>query len=76
MNVSQDAGAGVDLSKYTWPSPENMVVHAHADGDWGGVQFRVADAPPRGKFGHQSLNFSIGGFQQARGARHVKNRFT
>ena len=83
VNVTQDAGTGVDLSKYTWTAPENIVVHAHADGDWGGVQFRVADAP-HGKFERvrnrnpnveskqnhrQILNFSIGGFQQARGAR-------
>ena len=30
VNVSQDAGTGVNLAKYKWPSPENMVVHAMA----------------------------------------------
>ena len=99
VNVSQDAGTGIDLRTYTWQDAQNIVVHAMADGEWGGTQFRVAHAPD-GAFGNNlnaNLNanlkansnanaednanvdaaaakdpvlpFSIGGFQQARGAR-------
>jgi hypothetical protein len=37
VDPTQDAGNGVDLSKYTWTDAENMVVHAMADGEWGGA---------------------------------------
>ena len=69
VNTSQDAG--VDMSKYTWKDATSMVVHAMADGEWGGVQFKVSgatkNAAPK-KDGNPVLNFSYGGFQQARGA--------
>ena len=71
LDPSQDAG--VDISKYTWKDAANMVVHAMADGEWGGVQFKVsAAAKAQGlgpkEDGNPILNFSHGGFQQARGA--------
>ena len=71
LDTTQDAG--VDISKYTWKDAANMVVHAMADGEWGGVQFKVSGAAKAEGVGPQQdgnpiLNFSHGGFQQARGA--------
>jgi hypothetical protein len=50
-----------------------QVVHAMADGEWGGVQFKVDGAAKTqgqgpSQDGNPILNFSHGGFQQARGA--------
>jgi len=39
-----------------------------ADGEWGGTQFRVASAKKAAGSGNPQLTFSMGGFQQARGA--------
>ena len=79
--MSQDAG-GPDLASYKWEDASDIVVHAHADGDWGGCQYRVKRRSykvsteiqtDRGSEtatnGTVTLEFSIGGFQQARGAR-------
>ena len=76
VNVSQDAGAGVDLAKYTWEDASDVVMHAMADGEWGGCQFKVAKRDYKITTTAASdttknpvLGFSMGGFQQARGAR-------
>merc|ERR1719453_1087461 len=44
VDTTQDAGS-LDLSSLKWHSPGDIVVHAMADGEWGGCQFRVADVP-------------------------------
>eukprot|EP00039_Didymoeca_costata_P024282 m.9868 g.9868 ORF g.9868 m.9868 type:complete len:1044 (+) comp4155_c0_seq1:84-3215(+) len=64
VNVSQ----APDLPKYKWQSPADMVVHAMADGEWGGCQFRVSSVSPNYSGANPLLNFSYGGWQQARGA--------
>ena len=77
VDTTQDAGAGIDLASYTWADASSIVVHAMADGEWGGTQFRVANAsrPPTAS-ANATLAFSHGGFQQARGATLTgKNRF-
>merc|ERR1711881_515405 len=43
VNVTQDAGA-LDLRSLNWENSGDIVVHAMADAEWGGCQFRVANA--------------------------------
>ena len=55
-------------SDWAWPDASQVVVHAMAVGEWGGVQFRVASVTPAAQAGKSILKFSHGGYQQARGA--------
>ena len=68
--IEVEASQHPDIAGYNWTDASSVVVHAMADGEWGGTQFRVqaagntlgpSNANPR-------LNFSMGGFQQARTA--------
>ena len=70
LDVSQDTGTGSPhLADLTFKDPEHIVVHAMADGQWGGTQFRVRAATPGATVKQPPiLNFSHGGYQQARGA--------
>ena len=65
IDLTQDAG--VDMSQYTWADADQVVVHAMADGEWGGTQFQVA-SQSKSADGNPVLAFAYGGFQQARGA--------
>jgi hypothetical protein len=64
-------------STYKWTDADQVVVHAMAVGEWGGVQFRLKSATPAGAGGKTDLSFSHGGYQQARGAafRHGSSRY-
>ena len=42
IEVDSTQDAGVDMSKYTWKDADKIVVHAMADGEWGGTQFKVS----------------------------------
>ena len=55
------------MAGYSWRDADQVVVHAMADGEWGGTQFQVASATVS-KGANPILNFSMGGFQQARTA--------
>ena len=58
-----------DLDGKSWQDDaEQIVVHAMADGEWGGVQFAVSNATFDAQTGDTTLVFSKGGWQQARGA--------
>ena len=78
---SQDAGSK-PLKSLAWSDAAQgqIVVHAMADGEWGGVQFKVSNATKLPN-GDATLAFSEGGWQQARGANlhasagRVGNRF-
>lgn len=68
--IEVEASQHPDIAGYNWTDASNVVVHAMADGEWGGTQFRVQAA---GKTlgpsnSNPRFNFSMGGFQQARGA--------
>jgi hypothetical protein len=74
LDATQDTGTA-NITDYKWPDPSQVVVHAMADGEWGGTQFRVR-AASKAASGNSILNFSHGGYQQARGATlYQKNRF-
>ena len=61
-------GRNAHMAGYTWRDADLVVVHAMADGEWGGTQFRVASATTSQQGANNPiLNFSMGGFQQARG---------
>eukprot|EP00756_Hemistasia_phaeocysticola_P061759 Hpha_TRINITY_DN5172_c0_g1::TRINITY_DN5172_c0_g1_i1::g.193094::m.193094 len=81
VDTSQNAGWGADgpvnMSAYTWKDAASVVVHAMADGEWGGTQFQASSGTPAsGRGGNATLQFSYGGFQQARGATlYQRNRF-
>jgi len=68
VNVSQAAGPS-PLSELSFSNESfnGVVVHAMADGEWGGVQFEVAGASKLAS-GNGKLVFSRGGWQQARSA--------
>ena len=78
VRASQDAGssARTPLGNLTWRDAPGTVVHAMADGEWGGVQFEVgsaeavvaADAAPSSAGRDVRLKFTRGGWQQARPA--------
>ena len=82
VDSTQDAGIHGGLSSLSWSDAASgdLVVHAMADGEWGGVQFRVSNAT-RLNNGDAVLFFSEGGYQQARGASlhayasHIGNRY-
>lgn len=67
VNTTQDAGV-LDLASLSWRDAGDVVVHAMADAEWGGCQFRVATSPVD-RYGEQAvLKFQYGGWQQARTA--------
>jgi hypothetical protein len=66
--IEVDKSQHPKIDGYTWVDASNVVVHAMADGEWGGTQFRVASAKKAVGSGNPQLTFSMGGFQQARGA--------
>lgn len=70
VSSRQDAGTRKNLSDLTWADADQIVVHAMADHEWGGVQFRVASASAgAGAAANNTvLKFGYGGFQQARAA--------
>ena len=69
VNSTQDAGNAGGLKSIAWSDAHQgtTVVHSMADGEWGGVQFKVINVT---KFpnGDALLRFSEGGWQQARSA--------
>eukprot|EP00927_Polykrikos_kofoidii_P002149 TRINITY_DN10838_c0_g1_i2.p1 TRINITY_DN10838_c0_g1~~TRINITY_DN10838_c0_g1_i2.p1 ORF type:complete len:702 (-),score=80.76 TRINITY_DN10838_c0_g1_i2:1058-3163(-) len=68
VDATQDTG-GLYLGSLNWTKPSDIVVHAMADGEWGGCQFKVADADVEKNINDQAiLRFQYGGWQQARGA--------
>ena len=81
VDSNQDAGS-LSLKSLSWSDAAagNIVVHAMADGEWGGVQFKVSNATKLPN-GDAVLSFSQGGWQQARGANlhayagHIGNRY-
>lgn len=74
FDPSQDTGTKA-AADFKWKDANQVVCHAMAVGEWGGVQFRVASASSTG--GKTDLIFSHGGYQQARGAafRHGSSRY-
>lgn len=57
------------LRSLSWGKrPEDVVVHAMADGQWGGVQFRVAEGLVQRNGSDAILKFQYGGWQQSRTA--------
>lgn len=82
LNVSQDRTGLLSRIPWTDAIASQIVVHAMADGEWGGVQFQASSlsnssvSDPLGVVENVGLLFSIGGFQQARGATlSTNNRF-
>ena len=75
FDPSQDTGTKA-AANFQWQDANQVVCHAMAVGEWGGVQFRVAHASSAGG-GKTDLIFSHGGYQQARGAafRHGSSRY-
>jgi hypothetical protein len=69
VDSKQDAGNAGGLKSLRWSdaSQGRIVVHSMADGEWGGVQFLVNNASMLPN-GDTILNFSAGGWQQARSA--------
>lgn len=64
------------MTSYTWADAAQVTVHAMADGEWGGVQFRAQSAGAQPGTINPMVNFSHGGYQQARGATLSRgNRF-
>jgi hypothetical protein len=70
FDPKQDTGAKAAAS-FKFEDAAQVVVHAMAVGEWGGVQYRVASAAPSAG-GRTDLLFSHGGYQQARGAAFRK----
>ena len=62
-----DRTVGVQSGRRSNASFKGAVVHAMADGEWGGVQFEVA-AAAKLPSGNGKLLFRRGGWQQARTA--------
>ena len=84
VKASQDVGNSVKtpLDQLTWADAAGTVVHAMADGEWGGVQFevgsaeKVVNATTKKMNGDARLHFTRGGWQQARPATmKTSNRF-
>ena len=69
VDSRQDAGNAGGLKSLPWSDAHQgrMVLHGMADGEWGGVQFKISNATKL-RNGDALLRFSEGGWQQARGA--------
>ena len=55
-----------DFNNRTWSNPKTGVVHAFHCGYWGGWQFAIEDR----NMANETITFSRGGFQEARGCDH------